>query len=74
MKKACHLCELFVRSEAWQDVSPPFKVPRYVYIVYLYYTTMSASKVFTLIDDRKNTNAKVAGDDHHECKLCICSS
>ena len=37
-------------------------------------TTMSASEVFVLVDDRKTPPVQVAGDEHHECKLHICTS
>ena len=38
-------------------------------------TTMSASEVFALVDDRKACTPppQVTGDDHHEYKFCICT-
>ena len=37
-------------------------------------TTTSAREVFALVDNRKTPPVEVAGDDHHRCKLCICSN
>ena len=52
-KKTCHLHKLFVRSEAWQDVSPPFKAPLHLQVIaticsYCSYNCIAIAKQFAL--------------------------
>ena len=66
---------------------PPFRGNTDIYIyIYITTTTITAqcklqcapmclcTSVNGLVSKEKTPPVQVAGDDHHECKLCICAS